>query len=413
MRSTILLLIFGCGWVSTTYAIIFDRRDRPPAEFSYFLYPIAGSIPGVQDFYGLGLTAASIGGSEMDVTAVRLNGPTEYFDGDFQIDIVTVLDIPLFTERLTFSYFYTSISNGGWPEGERGINSDPDSKYVLLATGVYAGGGELSLNLMDNQFEIYYGTVDANVTPYGVVDPNGTFYNAEETDLAKTPTAYRYGLYWDDTDDRRDPRLGYRVQYEKTGVPSSRGEVSAFFQEDYNLTAFIPVLSDLKGVLVLNQFFSAATVTERGTVKKDRYTCGAGAPAGCQAMLDQLYERQLAEANNGKATSLGGTQRLRGYRTNRFFDTYTNFRGVEFRWYIAEIKESFNFVVEKGILTGLQLATFYEEGTVSPNRAEIWNNFKQSYGLGFRALFNTIVFRADQGFSNEGSETSVYVGYSF
>ena len=41
---------------------------------------------------------------------------------------------------------------------------------------------------------------------------------------------------------------------EKWGQPSSRAGNSEYYQEDYNLTGYIPVLAEDKGVLVLNQF---------------------------------------------------------------------------------------------------------------------------------------------------------------
>ena len=47
---------------------------------------------------------------------------------------------------------------------------------------------------------------------------------------------------------------------------------------------------------------------------------------------------------------------MRGYRTNRFYDSYTNFRGVEFRWYVHEAQNAFNYILEKGTFAGLQLA---------------------------------------------------------
>ena len=49
------------------------------------------------------------------------------------------------------------------------------------------------------------------VKPYGLVDPNGTFYSAEQAALNENPMGYRYGIYFDDTDDRRDPSIGYRI----------------------------------------------------------------------------------------------------------------------------------------------------------------------------------------------------------
>tara|TARA_B100001167_G_C16764529_1_gene303352 strand:+ start:224 stop:1477 length:1254 start_codon:yes stop_codon:yes gene_type:complete len=412
-RRVIFVLLFLFCWSSTASAILFERRKTFESEISWFVYPVVGSIPGVQDFYGLGGTVSGIGGSESDITAISLRGKAEYFDDDFQIDILSIFDIPLFTNHLTFTWFTTKIRNAGWPEGERGIDSDPDSMYYLLASNVDASGGEISVNVLENQLEFYYAYSDASVKPYGLVDPNGTFYNAQNAEIIESPRGYRYGLYLDDTDNRRDPRIGYRFQYEKWGQPSSRAGNSEYFQEDYNLSGYIPVLAEGKGVLVLNQFFGSSTVIKKGTVDQSLYVCNNTLKPGCQALLDELYARQVAEAENGKATSLGGTNRLRGYRTNRFYDSYTNFRGAEFRWYVHEVQEAFNYFLEKGTFAGLQLAFFYEQGTVSPDKASLWKNMRSSYGAGTRFIFNTIIVRIDRGFGKEGGETTFFVGYPF
>ena len=42
-----------------------------------------------------------------------------------------------------------------------------------------------------------------------------------------------------------------------------------------------------------------------------------------------------------------------------------------------------------------------------------WKNFGNSYGFGGRFLFNTVMIRIDQGFSKEGAETTIYIGYGF
>jgi len=410
----LILITFFLTLSSSVNAILFERRKTFDSEISWFVYPVVGSIPGVQDFYGIGGTVSGIGGSESDVTAVSLRGKAEYFESDFQIDILSIFDIPLFTEHLTFTFFSTKIRNGGWPEGQRGIDSDPDSNYYLLASKVEASGGELSLNFYDNQLEAYYGYTDAKVKPYGLVDPNGTFYNAQNSGIIESPRGYRYGLYLDDTDNRRDPRIGYRFQYEKWGQPSTRSGNSEYYQEDFNLTGYIPVLSGNKGVLVLNQFFGSSTVLKKGTVDKSQFVCDETKLPGCQAILDEIYARQLAEAENGKATSLGGTNRLRGYRTNRFYDSYTNFRGVEYRWYLYEAQKAFNYFLEKGTFAGFQLAFFYEQGTVSPDRGSLWENMRTSYGVGTRFIFNTIIVRIDRGVSeDEGGQTTFFVGYPF
>ena len=116
--------------------------------------------------------------------------------------------------------------------------------------------------------EAYYAYSDAVVKPYGLFDPNGTFYNAQNAGIIESPRGSRYGLYLDDTDNRRDPRIGYRFQYEKWGQLSSRAGNSEYYQEDYNLTGYIPVLAEDKGVLVLNQFFDSSAVLKKAQLIK-------------------------------------------------------------------------------------------------------------------------------------------------
>tara|TARA_B100000945_G_C20393581_1_gene603630 strand:- start:22 stop:1275 length:1254 start_codon:yes stop_codon:yes gene_type:complete len=401
------------GFIYSVHALFFERRKKPITEISWFVYPVAGSIPGVQDFYGLGATVSSIGDTDSDITAVSLKGKAEYFDEDFKIDFLSIFDIPLFSEHLTFNWFSTKIINVGWPEGQRGIDSDGESMYYLLARQVDASGGEISFNIYDNQLEAYFGYSDGSVKPYGLVDPNGNFFSAQDANIIESPRGYRLGLYLDDTDNRRDPRIGYRFQYEKWAQPSTRSGNSEYYQEDFNLTGYIPVLDKKKGVLVLNQFFGSSTVLKKGTVDLSQFVCDNTANPGCQALLDELYARQLREAENGKATSLGGTNRLRGYPTNRFYDSYTNFRGAEFRWYAHEVQNAFDFVLEKGTFAGIQIALFYEQGTVSDNKSNIWKNMKNSYGAGTRFLFNNVIVRIDRGYGREGGQTTFFVGYPF
>ena len=228
--------------IQVVQALIFERRQMDDPEFSWFIYPVAGEIPGVQKFFGFGVTLAAIGNSISDVTYVRLTGESKHIEGeDFQIDLLTALDVPIWAPYLNFSFIYSDIRNAAYPDPARGINSDKDDYYVLLGTRVFARSGEVSLNFFDYQLEFFYGKVEMSVDPYGLVTPNGTFYDAPRAQLNEKPEGWRYGIYIDDTDNRRDPRVGYRIQYEHYNIPQSRSESSSFFQTDYNYTVFIPV----------------------------------------------------------------------------------------------------------------------------------------------------------------------------
>ena len=88
-------LVFFAFWISQASAIVFERRERPPPELSYFLYPVAGRIPGLQNLYGERTTVSKIRGRDEDITAISLSGEAKYIiECDFGIDILTVLDIP-------------------------------------------------------------------------------------------------------------------------------------------------------------------------------------------------------------------------------------------------------------------------------------------------------------------------------
>ena len=108
--------------------------------------------------------------------------------------------------------------------------------------------------------------------------------------------------------------------------------------------------------------------------------------------LDEAYKRDLENSSKGRATALGGYERLRGYPEGRFFDEHTNFRGIELRYYFDSVVIDFDVIFAKGLLAEFQIAGFYEQGTVSSDLDEkFWSNFKDSYGLGIRLITGSAV----------------------
>jgi len=66
----------------------------------------------------------------------------------------------------------------------------------------------------------------------------------------------------------------------------------------------------------------------------------------------------------------------------------------------------------KDIRTALQIALFYEAGSVADKVSELGDIVKSSYGAGFRMVTASgIVFRADVATGNEGVEITVIIGY--
>ena len=238
------------------------------------------------------------------------------------------------------------------------------------------------------------------------------------------------GLRIDLTDDRIDPRDGYRFQYEKYGF---EGEgLKNFDVEDHSLTAYYPN-ENLSSVLVANVFFSKSNVKKRLSIfgdgdvedtekavaecieesKKKERDSSVSIETSCRGFVRGVQDFNL-EGNNSNATSLGGPNRLRSYPISRFYDKYSFFAGLEYRTYYLESSTPFDYFFEKGVFEAVQSAVFYEIGQVSPtNNSALYSNFKYSTGIGLRLVFSSVVIRADYATGKEGQETTVFIGYGF
>ena len=52
-RSGVIVLILLFTWISSAHALLFERHKTFDSEISWFVYPVVGTIPGVQDFMDL------------------------------------------------------------------------------------------------------------------------------------------------------------------------------------------------------------------------------------------------------------------------------------------------------------------------------------------------------------------------
>lgn len=110
--------------------------------------------------------------------------------------------------------------------------------------------------------------------------------------------------------------------------------------------------------------------------------------------------------------SLGGSQTLRGYIANRFTDKALWHASAEYRFWVFPRGFALNDSIR---VERLGLALFYDVGTVAPELNELTSaKTHDSYGLSFRfTLERLALFRADVGFSTEGTNVVVGFGNSF
>jgi hypothetical protein len=170
---------------------------------------------------------------------------------------------------------------------------------------------------------------------------------------------------------------------------------------------------------VFNYFRSDAHVLRQG--ETDFTTIEQETGLNCSDPSLTLEEQQecidvvngIKAANTyGTAGSFGGTSRLRSYPNDRYKGAHAVFYGTEFRLNLTEEARPFDIFIAKDIRTVLQLAFFYELGSVEDERKRLGDIYRASYGAGFRMVTASgVVFRADVAAGREGFETTIIFGY--
>ena len=408
------------------------RRPQVTEDLSYFFYPLAYQVPGLGAGQGLGGTVINgLGnGSTISLLGVR---------GDIEVDSIVLTDVPLFTSHFTLSTLYADGNKGGFAYYGRGQDSSPEPEFTLEFGRSYGRALELGLNFFDRQLEFYVGgalafpEIDYETSDLANFDELENRPPSEQeneiAEFVKNLLKYfnlnkiyvsRRGLLIDYTDDQIDPRSGIRFNFENYFF---EGEgLTNFHTYDYSLTSYLPNAAS-SGVLVGNIFFSSSEVTKAlGFGEFDYDECLKDGKGSEEISIDTLcsgVERGFKdfnqnEAANSSATALGGPSRLRSYPVARFYDKYSFFAGIEYRFYFLEQLTPFDFLLEKGTFEALQLAPFYEIGQVSDsNDSTLFQNFKYSAGIGLRVVLSSVIFRADFANGGEGSETTILIGYGF
>lgn len=405
----ILLIAFMILTQSLSNAAEERRRDQFGKDFGYYFYPIIGEIPGLGSAGGGGFSVLNLAGNDADITGY-------FIEGDFRAKGLALLDYHLIDKRLIFDvgyndYFVAPIVHN------RGIDSDPDDVIHPKAEGQYLLG-QLTLTFDERRYEIYSRLMSGRERLHEVLDKDGDAFEGIDKDWHSI-NSLTIGGSADLTDDRLDPRKGTRFEFALKLPSESDDDESEFFVTDYNLTQYIPFRR--WDTLALNLFYSRAYVTRKGETdfatlqQTSGLDCGRY-PAGvereeCIATETQLLNNMIGHNRYGTATSLGGTQRLRSYNNFRFFASQAISYGIEYRWNLTDERTPFDIFIAKGIRTGIQLAAFWEGGSVADHGDELFETMRNSYGLGFRLILSGVVIRADIANGDEGVQSQIFITY--
>lgn len=404
-------LLAACLLAAGSAAGLERRKPQFLTEPAYLVIPFPYAIPGIgQGIAWTGL-AANIADTNIDSYGILITGDAEGY-------ILALEDMHIVPETLILNVFQQNISKAVVNNYKfRGMNSNGDSYNLIEVSQADSWEASLTLTLFERRLEFVAGHWQQDVTVPRVLDKDGNVIQ-ELTDPYRQRIESDYaGALVDYTDDRQDPRKGVRASVRRRHSPPQSAEDPDYYVWDYTLGGYIPI--GKLSTLLLYYFQSDAQVTRKGNTDPNliRSEFGLGCAPTDQACLDveaQLVQQTIDARTNGTSSTLGGQDHLRAYPGDRFQGAHTLFYAAEFRWNLTEESTPFDYFIWKDVRTNVQIAFFYELGSVGETRDTVGDTYRSSYGVGFRLVSGSgFVYRADIATGEEGSQTTVIFTYPF
>ena len=402
-------------WIQSSQAIE-RRRNQFTTDFGYLLAPIPYILPGAGAGLGLigGFNNIPIGSQKTTIDLFLVG-----VSGNVSGTIAGITDLPLWPETLLLDLTTVRFNKGSQRVyRDRKMDSDPENFYITELADTNLGGGRLILTLFDRMFELFTIQFDINASTSAIRDNEGNLIYKFDSPKKFQVKSRTNGSQIDWTDDRVDPRKGIRAVTTIADRPPSDSDAADYYVQDYNVTTYLPLLSS--STFALNWFRSGAVVRKQGNTDQTSLydklisencsirTCTAAEET---ALLDQA---KVAKTTNefGSAGSLGGASRLRSYAGGRFSGAQVEFRAAEFRWNFTDENKPFDLYFIRDVRTGIQLAFFYEEGSVANTTDQLWDEKRTSQGAGVRLITSSgFVYRFDIATGQEGREVILFVDY--
>lgn len=387
------------------------RKDQFSKEPGYYVVPFPYSLPGV----GEGLL---IGGSYNNIADTHSDLIGFILTGDIEGGGLVSLDNHLIPNRLILDLSAQYLSKAAVRNyNQRGMSGNEDDYSVLNIEDNEFYALRLTGTWYERMFEVYGGALSGKTNLKQISDKDGKVLQTSSGATESSSTLYTLGLRLDLTDDYQDPRRGVRYQVSRWWDDREGQTTSKFYQTEHNLTGYVPV--GKRSTIALNVFKADATVTRTGetnfsTIESQQgLNCSdVNLSASEQLQCRQVINNIIANNTYGSVSSLGGWGRLRSYPDGRYNGSHLLFYGAEFRWNLTDEFTPFDIWIAKDIRTTIQLAAFYERGSIADTKSGVGDVWKESYGIGARMVTASgLVFRADIATGDEGEEVSVIIGY--
>jgi hypothetical protein len=390
---------------------LFPDRRRPQFsnEPGHVLVPYLFNLPGIGSGYGFLGAASNVGGSYTDISGT-------FFTGDVTGEAGAIDSIHIIPRKLILDIGGAHLSRVTLQSySQRGMASDKNDYSVAVFGDSFFGGSRLIATFMDRRFEVYLGDYGGSTRLKSLRDRQGnTIIDAADAPKSRTSSAV-FGTRVDITDDSLDPRRGGRLDVSLWRTPP-QGSGPDFYFVDYSATAYVPIGG--KSTWAFNYFRSDAHVLKEGETdpavieREQGLDCGSITDPKEQTRCLQFVDNTVAQNRFGTATSLGGLSRLRSFSEGRFRGAHSEFLGTELRWNLTDEYKPFNIYIMKDIRTAVQVALFYEIGTVADHPGDLGSITRSSYGGGLRLVTASgVVYRLDLATGRDGFAPSIFFQY--
>lgn len=384
------------------------RKDPFPAAESYLALPLPYSIPGIGSGFGALLYETN-----------HLFSHRAYFavlGGDIEATFAGIEQIPLIEKRLLVDLLNLSASKiQSRSYTLRGMDTDKNDYSLLEMNKFEYNSVQLTYTRPERRLDVYLQGIQQATRLTRVRDSSGNVISDFTEPQNSYTVQYRAGFRIDLTDEYYDPRSGVRFVTEYGDSPRQSSLQPDFFTLDYRLSAYLPV--GQQSTLAFHAFQSDAVVRRAGETdiaalnRTNNLNCGPSDSA-CQASQAALVNNALAANSNGTSTGLGGDTYLRGYPSDRFKGAHTLYYSVELRANLTDEFTPFDYFFFKDVRTGLQVAPFYEAGSVSETVGSLGSRWKDDAGIGLRLITASgSVYRIDLAQGSEGTATSLTAFY--
>tara|TARA_Y100000746_G_C15419313_1_gene413618 strand:- start:27 stop:1307 length:1281 start_codon:yes stop_codon:yes gene_type:complete len=393
------------------------RRDVFTKQYGHLFVPLPYSLPGLGEgllFIG---NFGNIADTTTDLATILGVGDAEFIFGF--LDELFIIPDYLYLQYVKAQGFKYALTN----YRSRGMNTEKNDFVYALGNYWEYDAPTFKLTLYDRMLELGLGRSKQKGRFEKFVAPDSDDLTKQGDTITEFDPALEvnfgekleFSARIDYTDDYRDPRKGVRnILYLDRQTASSSSEPS-FDVITNDLQFYIPFLE--KSTLVLNLTFSDANVRKEGETdlevlkqQSNYYSCTS---ESCRETTLGNAKNTMNINKHGTSLYLGGPDRLRSYPQQRFQGAHTVYFATEFRWnFSAADGDEIDLFFMQDLVDEMQVAFFFEQGSVSETKSELGDTVKYSFGSGFRLLSGSgNLYRADFATGDEGPQVTVIIQY--